>query len=70
MLVTGLETLLEKVANATPAMNLLKPKKSFASRLLPYAAAATAGALYTQAHANKVDNKYKNMVSVPTEGSY
>lgn len=70
MLLTGLENLVEKVANAMPPVNRVRPKKSFTSRLWPYAAAATAGALYTQAHANKVDNKYKNMVSVPTEGSY
>lgn len=66
---TGLEDLVEKVANALPpAMPNLK--KPLWQKALPYGLAAGAGFAYTQGRANQQDAKYKNLVSAPTEGSY
>ena len=64
---TGLEELVEKVANALPVPNLKKP---LWQKALPYGLAAGAGFAYTQGRANQQDAKYKNLVTAPMEGSY
>ena len=65
---TGLEDLVEKVANALPVVPNLK--KPLWQKALPYGLAAGAGFAYYQGRANQEDAKYKNLVSAPMEGSY